>query len=425
MLEREEKISIFNEGNLSGSYPEIEFVVEYLNQDKPEFHWNPRDNIVACLQFSKCQPFPELYFQKFIVEWQGRAYVKIHEIEMEGDAIENNKEGHDNGVYNSNNDDDDNQNYNENYKETDEDTKSNESNEDIPLPEYLRNSSRISSKEKEVKRFIWANGMYFEQHEDESQYQLVIEKNEPDKHILVKCSGKSDDARQAFDNVINWFKNLNIPLNIRAICTCDLCKKKTLESAHQIDYEDLKSLKNQFEPKVQCYKSGIMKMLDDISTIDRPSFKSVIINAPEDDEFCREVRKHLSPQNSPIISSPFDRLSIPGTSIPHLEFERKITYADIVILLISSDLIGGEDEKHVFAREMSELAIAQFIENQKPIVVAILLREYNSWNESYPFNSEKIQTLNQEPVSNVKNDKAWSKISEQYSKLIKRLKTIN
>ncbi len=74
---------IENQEVASANYPGIELVDEYVNPNKPAFEWNSKDNLIVCLKFSDCLPFPETIFQRFIVERQGDAFWLEVEIESE------------------------------------------------------------------------------------------------------------------------------------------------------------------------------------------------------------------------------------------------------------------------------------------------------------------------------------------------------
>lgn len=389
MPEISDNTLIDNQIASSEGYPGIESVQEYFQQSKPEFKWNSKDNLLVCLQFSIYQPFPERCFQQFIIEWQGKAFVKTSEIEEEELEID----------------------------------------KDEGLPDFMKpNWVKTFDKQAKVEeqRFIWANGIYFEQKANEPKYQIEIEKVENDRQVIVRCSGKSPEARAGFESVIGWFKSQNLNVEVHVICTCDLCRKNDLKSAHQIQYRDLENLKRRFEPKVQCYHSGVMKRLNDISNVELPSYRSVIINAPSDKYFCDVAIKSLFPKST-IITEPFYRDKIKGGDDFKQEFERKVSNADLIIILVSPDLIGKDDEgdskEYELAREMVDLAINEMLQEKKALVAAIEIKEYHAWGKVSPYDHEDIEKFFKEKEEDF-NPNDWAKISSSLEiKIEKWLKT--
>jgi len=392
MTESAENRNEENQEVVMGDYPGIEFITEYRDEIKPEYKWNLRDNLIVYLQFLECLPFPERLFQNFIVERQGDAFweeeEKETEVEMEMDAVI-------------------------------PDESDFESDDENLLEEYKRDDRTRSYEKQKIlfkKRYIWSSGMYIQ---EKDLFQIEVEKNLNKRQIIVKCSGKSMDARDAFDGIVRWFKNHKSDINVLVVCTCDLCQQKGLHHSHLMRYEHLENLRKRFEPKIQCYSSGVMQRLDVISTVKRPSFSSVIINSPADDEYCSQTKRHLFKSDSPIISDPINRHSpLPGDH--EEELKRKVSNADVAIILVSSHLTGGVDKLDDQARTLSELAI-QGSKSKKTLVLVILVSANHDWEQHGLFENVEIQLLNHDPIpdENQRAEEVWSKINIEFQSKIK------
>ena len=392
---------IHNQDVTTGDYPGIELVKEYRDETKPVYDWNTKENLIVCLQFSKCLHFPESLFQNFIVERQGDAFweEKGVEVKEEMDLVVSSESEQD-------------------------------SDEENLLEEFFRDDkSRSYESEKqlfELKRYIWSSGLYIQRKDENNQiFQIEIEKNTAEQQVIVRCSGKSTAARDSFDTFVQWFKNHTSSMNVLVICTCSLCQQKGLHHSHSIKYEQLENLSKRFEPKVQCYSSGAMQRLDFISTVKRPSFKTVIINSPADDDYCSQAKRHLFKSDSPIISVPIDRHTpFPGDH--EEEYQRKVLNTDIAIILVSSHLTGGEDKLDIKTRQFAKLAIGR-LEAKKIMVFVIIVSAIHDWEQHDLFDNVELIILNSEPIpfEKQKADESWSKIAIEFQKRISScLKTL-
>lgn len=396
----EHKANVNQEAVLSG-FPGIEFVKEYLDLEKPEIkEWKsaPKDNLIVCLQFSECLPFPEFCFQEFIVQMQSFAFaVKADVVEILDELEE---------ALNS-------------------DTEvelSDEEKYNLEMPKYMNENwvpdTNPELRKSKLKRFIWNSGIYFQKYdEDEEAFQIEIEKKPTLQQLIISCNWKSISAKNELEALISWFKSRIEKTDVLAICTCDLCKIKDIQSAYSVKYKYLENLREKYEPKVQCYGSGLMKRLDDISIVKKPEFSSVIINAPADDDFCKKAKQHLFPPTGSLFTDPFDRNKLLGGTTDE-DYRRKVENADVIVILVSSDLIGGDDKFQVLARKMAHLAIEN-LKKKTSLVLAVIVREYHRWSNDPPFDHNDIQVLSDEPIADPNNDLAWSKISSGLQPKIK------
>jgi len=392
-------------------FPGIELVEEYRNIEKPKFDWNPKDNLIACIQFSPCLPFPERLFQEFIVARQAEAFFKKEDIEkrepevneetteMQGEIKEEESV------------------INEETTEVQDEIEE----EEVELPGYLQDNwikpmeVEEQPKPTNLKRFIWSNGIYIAK--KEGDYQVVVEKESSFRRIIVKCSGKSEEARNYFELLIEWFRSTIFHPDVFVICTCTFCQQRGLHDSHWIKVMDLENLKKRYEPKVQCYRSGKMVPLDEISTVKRPFYKVVIINTPADDAFCEKAREHFFPSQSPvqtIVSTRKQRLSSEFEN----EYLHRIRNADVAVVLISLKLTGGEDEGDRLARKMVEKAAERFSDKKCLCLFVCINAPSNGWENISPFNDTEIPVLTQTPIYDLENTQLWKQIGDDLHKRI-------
>lgn len=389
-----ENMVLENQEVVGNDFPGIELVDEYRNIEKPEFDWNPKDNLIACIQFSPCLPFPERLFQEFIVERQAEAFFKKEEIE---------------------------ENQIDREEKTTEAKDEFEDDEEIELPSYLENNwiktmgIEEQPKPTNLKRFIWSNGIYIAK--EEGKYQVVVEKEVSTRRILVKCSGKSEEIRNYFENLIDRFRSTIFLPDVFVICTCNFCQQRGLHNSHWIKVRDLENLKKRYEPKIQCYASGKMVPLDEISTVKRPAYKVVIINAPADDAFCEKAREHFFPPKSLIQTVISTRNHIPSSDFEN-EYLHRVRNADVIIVLISLKLTGGEEEGDNLARTMVEKAAERFSEKKCLCLFVCTNDPSNGWENISPFNDAEIPVLNRTPIYNLENTQLWKQIGDDLHRRI-------
>ncbi len=77
--------------------------------------------------------------------------------------------------------------------------------------------------------------------------------------------------------------------------------------------------------------------------------------------FCEKAKNHFFPPNSLLETKPIDRHQALNTN-QEQEYERTILYSDIVIVLVSANLTGGETEGDKVARKMVEVAAKGLVE---------------------------------------------------------------
>jgi hypothetical protein len=369
----------------------------------------------ACLQFSKNKPFTLSIFQKFVAEHQIFAReidFKTNESKQEIDNWKPVKPSI--GVlYDANNEfqrdilpyvtpDIDIENL-DIYAE-DEIAKEPQDDfvEEYPIPKY--------------KKSIWKKGILIDYPVIDNDHTIgVLAEISYDidaKIILIKVEQNSKSIhKDALRGILNSLDTTSDSEKF-AICNCPLCQeveKQNPGSAYRIHYEYLKNLQDKFVPKVQCYLSGKLRMLDEISILERPEVKVTIIHEPKrDNEFCEKVKELFSRRE--LRSKVWDRSQSLGGVEKEKEFQTNISEAEIIIVLVSPSLMVDEE-----ALEQVALTIRR-VNRQTAILLSIVVRDYSKWEDCHPFNQliSKIQILSDSPISSSKDsDKSWRKIGEK------------
>ncbi|MCC6727401.1 MAG: hypothetical protein IT258_23055, partial [Saprospiraceae bacterium] len=143
-----------------------------------------------------------------------------------------------------------------------------------------------------------------------------------------------------------------------------------------------------------------------------------IINAPADDDFCSKAKEHFFPPNS-LIQSNISTRNQKLSSGFEREYLHKVRNADVVLVLISLKLTGGDDEGDKEARKMVEHAVMDFREKKSLCLFVCINAPSNGWENIAPFDDSEIPLLNQTPIYELGNTQIWKQIGDDLHKKIK------
>lgn len=226
---------------------------EYFDKEKPDYEWDEEGNLVAYVEFDL---FPEAIFRQFVKENYPYALGREKETDFytrpNPSAGKNLLSGYD----------------------TDEDNNP---------PEDPEIEEPISS----VKKFIWYEGIFFEKklpsHPDDLPQAEVIKFG---KRVKVRVNGKKEAKMSMLDDVLGWFESRAKefqPIKI-IVCSCERCRRVE-NKPYEIIYEHFQNLQKIFVPQIQCYASGELLRLDEISSFKQPEVKIVVLHADVDLHF--------------------------------------------------------------------------------------------------------------------------------------------
>jgi hypothetical protein len=390
---------VFAEG-----YQNIHLVEEYLDEQKPNYEWDSKDNLIVCLKFPKEKEFPSWVFEKFVVEHcifsrETNILTKQSQEEIKNWELSKIEE----------------------EEPTELDFKNLMISAIEDITEDANTAPIIDFYELEpipkYKKTIWNKGIIINYPVQEKHKTVVVSSEitcDNDANIiLVKVEKKHNKShKEALTAILNALSATTLDFQHFAVCNCPLCQeveKRNPGNGYQIPYDSLKNLHDKFVPKVQCYSSGKNRLLDEISLLERPEIKVAIIHELNRDTefiekvnalfFQRELRSDVWNRSLPLGGAEFEK-----------EFQIKVAEAEIILVLVSPYLLG--DEK---ACEQISTTIRR-VNKKTAILLAIVVRDISAWEDCQPFNQldSRIQILSESPISSSKKpDEAWKKIGDK------------
>lgn len=364
-----EKVIVYND------YPEIKWIPEYQKNERPAFNFIFDEKWIILFQFESSS-FPERIFQELIVNWQNSAKL----IEVKKLTEKNNNEESD--LYD---------------KETDDSINS-DNVEGFPINPYMgtfsKNEETLSESEKiETQKHIWNSGIQIEKHDEQNNLvQAEIFAEKAINKVWITTCGEKRGARNLLVSLINTLRYLSnreeISYKEFCICNCSICKIVGKESSHKIEIGTLSNLKKNFVPKIQCYSSGRLRLLDDISIEDRPEINILIIHSESpENRLDEQLEKRLKAKRG--------WLNIKIENVSHFKagdksqiLEEQVFNAHIIIVLLSSDLYSNDE---IMDKAMPK--VTKRAENGNLLIRGILVEKF-SWEGGI-----QIELLNQSPFS--------------------------
>lgn len=348
---------------------------EYFDKVKPDYEWDEEDNLVAYVEFDL---FPEAIFRQFVKDNYPNALGREKETSFytrpNPSAGENLLSGHN----------------------TDEDNNP---------PEDPEIEEPISS----VKKFIWAEGIFFEKeltsHPGDFPQAEVIKSGQ---RLKVRVNGKKDAKMSMLDYVLDWFekKSQDCPLIKTIQCTCERCK--SLGQPYEIRYHHFQDLQSIFIPRIQCYASGELVRLDEISSFNQPEVRMAVFYSKSDSIFFDEFYEQFDGQGDFEIhlwkSGVLDNLPINKI---REDVQFVINKAHFVIFMISSSFDKSEVLKYA-------VECAGRRHKNGEIVVKIIQLTPFEWQERPLFSKKKFEALNSAPIGPGTNrEEFWAKIARR------------
>jgi internalin A len=202
-------------------------------------------------------------------------------------------------------------------------------------------------------------------------------------------------------------------------CNCRVCKP--MAKPHFYTYEDLMRRKERGKATVECPNSyddvNVLRLIDDvlITTLFTEAAKKVFISYSKSDKAHLDIlKKQLRPlERSSQVQVWDDTRLTPGEEWD-AAIRRELAAADVVILLVSPDLLATD---YVWEVEMEEAI--QRHERGQALVVPIIVRPC-LWQDA-PFARMTALPEKGVPITTASNqDDAWLKVMEQLTLIINR-----
>lgn len=373
-----------------GDHPGIHLVQEYFDEHQPNYKWDADDNLTVFLHFREENEFTlKWVFQKFIIEYYRLARDTNVLTEETERVIEESP-----------------------------DPRFEISIDDIPAENFqvesedeLEGHTLISDEEPSpvYKKAVWGNGILIDEFFEIpgangiASGEIILHRSPQRIHLQIE--GKEDRHRILLTKLINWFSSNCSPAEILAVCNCPQCRQKPSHERYHLDYLILENLKLMYSPQVQCYKSGEMMPLDEISSIERPLVEVALIYDTDDHASAAKIKKML--KNRPISILFQDTNEILAGENVEEGYKEILQNCQFAIVLASADLVGGDESR------LKWLEIAAIRYKKGEIAVALVEVRDCHWKDATLF--KQWEPLNDSPP---KKDEAWKMVGEKLYKKI-------
>ncbi|MFM9946994.1 MAG: COR domain-containing protein [Saprospiraceae bacterium] len=204
-------------------------------------------------------------------------------------------------------------------------------------------------------------------------------------------------------------------------CNCPVCRK--LEEPNFYEFEDLMRRKERGKKTVECKNSyedvNVLRLIDDVFVttffVEQP--KKVFISYSKSDKvYLEQLKSMLSPLVRDGLLQPWDDTKLLPGEEWNASIRRELNTADIILLLVSSDLMATD---YVWDIEMKE-ALARH-ERGDAVVVPIIIRP-SLWKDA-PFAKLNALPEKGKAISTWDNpDEAWVEVGEKLKEIAERKK---
>jgi len=364
---------------------------EYFNENKPHYEWGDDDNLVAYIQFAK---FPEIIFRMLIIDYQD--FIIMGEEEIVGYySISNPKPG--SNILAP-------KNLKKTKKQTDTDTNEEQDTNDEEIK--LDEESDIQLPIYSTPKIIWSKGIVLHQNIEDGWAQAEVSKTDKNR-VKVRVRGVKRAKMTLLAEILNWFELKGKDYkSIKAIeCTCTKCRKAD-SLPYEIAYHHFQNLQKIFIPQIQCYASGELLRLDEISSVEQPEVRLAVLYAEEDLPFFENFYEFFKKQGDFKIElwEPRDLLAKPR---PLEEILSVINRAHLVIFMMSVDF----DNSPVI-RQGIDRAIQLF--KTKDILIKVIQLKSFDWQDHPLFKNSRVLSINPEPIELANNRaEAWRQVAKQ------------
>jgi len=204
-------------------------------------------------------------------------------------------------------------------------------------------------------------------------------------------------------------------------CNCRICK--TAPEPHFYKYDNLMRRREQGKTTVECEISyddvNVLRLIDDvfITTFFMEQPKKVFISySKADEKFLAQLKKHIAPLQRQGLLQTWDDTDLMAGEEWDSSIRRELTTADIIILLVSSDLMATD---YVWDIEMKE-AVERHARGQATVIPVIV--RPSLWQDS-PF--ARLTAVPQKGIAIATwadMDEAWAQVGERIKQVAKQKK---
>lgn len=281
---------------------------------------------------------------------------------------------------------------------------------------------------KDPKGEAWRTGVVLHRR----NAKALIRETFGDRNLYIQAEGS--DAKEILTVVSEEIDRLNHSynrLNVKKLvpCNCSVCRYPERlkafskdEEPNFYDYEDLMRRKERGKSTIECQYSyddvNVLRLLDSVfvtTFFNIPPKKVFISYSKHDIEYLNQLKKHLKPLERAALIQPWDDTKLIAGEDWEKSLKSELLTADIIILLVSSDMIATD---YVWDIEMKE-AIERH-EKGEASVVPVIIRPC-AWTET-PFARFSALPEKGKPVSSYNNrDDAWTLVVERIKALTEKL----
>lgn len=266
----------------------------------------------------------------------------------------------------------------------------------------------------------WRTGAIF--HREGAKAKLV--ETYGTRNLFLRATGKESKAlvtliSEEIDYLNKGYHGLKVQKLVP--CNCRICRD--LEEPNFYEYDDLMRRKERGKATVECKNSyddvNVLRLIDDVfvTTFFTEQPKKVFISYSKTDKaYLESLRKVLAPLERQGLLQTWDDTRLSAGEEWDAAIRGELNAADIIILLVSSDLM---DTDYVWNIEMKE-AVERH-ERGQATVVPVIIRP-SLWQDA-PFARLNAVPEKGKAVSTWPNpDEAWQQVGEKIKQIAQRKK---
>lgn len=266
----------------------------------------------------------------------------------------------------------------------------------------------------------WKTGVVF--HRQGAKAKLV--ETYGTRNFFLRATGA--EAKALITIISDEIDHLNrgyhgLPVQKLVPCNCRICR--TAQEPHFYKYDNLLRRKEQGKTTVECDISyedvNVLRLIDDVfvTTFFTEQPKKIFISySQEDKEYLAQLKKVLAPLGRQGLLQTWDDTKLVPGEAWDASIRHELNTADIIILLVSSDLM---DIDYFWDTEMKE-AVERH-ERGQATVVPVIIRP-SLWTDA-PFAGLTAIPEKGKAVSTWGNaDEAWEQVGEKIKQIAQRKK---
>ena len=267
---------------------------------------------------------------------------------------------------------------------------------------------------------VWRAGAIFQRQGAKAK----LEETYTTRNLFLRATGREAKAlvtviSEEIDHLNKGYHGLKVEKLVP--CNCRICRD--LDEPNFYEYDDLIRRKDRGKTTVECKNSyddvPVLRLIDDVfvTTFFTEQPKKIFISYSKSDKtYLEALKKALAPLKRQELIKTWDDTDLGPGEEWDAAIRRELNAADIIILLVSNDLMSTD---YVWDIEMKE-AIERH-ERGQAVVIPVIIRP-SLWEDA-PFSKLNALPTKGKAISTWSNpDEAWKEVATKIKQITQRKK---